>query len=48
LGEGGLGLDSIAMAEALLDCESRLGTEIFDEARPPATVGELIERITRA
>jgi acyl carrier protein len=43
LGAGGLGLDSIAMVELLLDCERRFGgraAELLEGA--PLTVGRLV------
>lgn len=50
LGPGGLGLDSIALVEILLDCEQRFGIP-----RPagllegePLTVGRLIEHVRTA
>jgi len=44
LGAGGLGLDSIALVELLLDCERRFGLADVAEllAGPPLTVGLLI------
>ncbi|HEX3583130.1 MAG TPA: acyl carrier protein [Thermoanaerobaculia bacterium] len=47
LGSGGLGLDSIALVELLLECEDRFGVEIATEAltASPLTVGALVERI---
>jgi acyl carrier protein len=44
LGAGGLGLDSIALVELLLDCERRFGLAGVAEllAGPPLTVGLLI------
>jgi acyl carrier protein len=44
LGTGGLGLDSIALVELLLDCERRLGLANVAEllAGPPLTVGLLV------
>jgi acyl carrier protein len=49
LGPGGLGLDSIALVELLLDCERRFGLADIAEllAGPPLTVGLLIAH-TRA
>jgi acyl carrier protein len=43
LGPGGLGLDSIALVELLLDCERRFGLAGVAEllAGPPLTVGLL-------
>lgn len=50
LGAGGLGLDSIALVELLLDCEQRFGI-----ARPvellegePLTIGHLAEHVRAA
>ena len=47
LGGGGLGLDSIALVEVLLECEERFGVIIVAEMldRPSLTVGSLVERI---
>jgi acyl carrier protein len=47
LGAGGLGLDSIAIAELLLACEERFGITIAAEllAGEPLTVGRLAERV---
>ncbi len=44
LGAGGLGLDSIALVELLLDCERRFGLAGVAEllAGPPLTVGLLV------
>jgi hypothetical protein len=43
LGAGGLGLDSIALAELVLECEERFGLASAAEilAGPPLTVGGL-------
>lgn len=49
LGAKGLGFDSIAIAETLLDCEKRFGmtfTDLLDGN--PITVGSLIARAERA
>ncbi len=49
LGAGGLGLDSIAMVELLLDCEQRFGvdtTELLEGA--PLTVGRLLAHLCDA
>ena len=46
LGAGGLGMDSIALAELLLDCERRFGlspAELLEG--PPLTVGLLVARV---
>jgi acyl carrier protein len=47
LGAGGLGLDSIAMVELLLDCEQRFGLTTAAEllAGAPLTVGRLIAHV---
>ena len=47
LGSGGLGLDSIALVEVLLECEDRFGVSIAAEMleQPSLTVGLLVERI---
>jgi acyl carrier protein len=47
LGSGGLGLDSIALVEVLLECEDHFGVEVAAEAlgRSPLTVGLLLESI---
>jgi acyl carrier protein len=44
LGPGGLGLDSIALVELLLDCEARFGGHPADLllAATPLTVGRLL------
>jgi len=44
LGAGGLGLDSIALVELLLDCEQRLGIGPHPALLegPPLTVGRLV------
>jgi acyl carrier protein len=49
LGAGGLGLDSIAMVELLLDCERRFGVctaELLEGA--PLTVGRLLACVRAA
>lgn len=50
LGAGGLGLDSIALVELLLDCERRFGiprpVELLDG--PPLTIGRLVAHIRSA
>lgn len=49
LGGDGLGLDSIAIAEVLLECEQRFGvtaTSLLDGE--PITVGRLVEHLRRA
>ncbi|MEA2600259.1 MAG: hypothetical protein QOF89_1251 [Acidobacteriota bacterium] len=47
LGTGGLGLDSIAMVELLLDCERRFGITVAAELLEgaPLTVGRLIAHV---
>jgi acyl carrier protein len=46
LGTGGLGLDSIAMVELLLDCEQRFGIQTADLLEgAPLTVGRLIAHL---
>jgi acyl carrier protein len=47
LGSGGMGLDSIALVEVLLECEDRFGVEAASEALAgsPLTVGSLVETI---
>ncbi|HEY0556116.1 MAG TPA: phosphopantetheine-binding protein [Thermoanaerobaculia bacterium] len=43
LGAGGLGLDSIALVELLLDCEARFGGRPADLLTgPPLTIGSLL------
>lgn len=44
LGPGGLGMDSIALAELLLDCEQHLGigSPVDLLEGPPLTVGRLV------
>lgn len=47
LGSDGLGLDSIAIAEVLMDCESRFGVELTDLlSATPLTVSRLIDALT--
>jgi hypothetical protein len=52
LGEGGLGLDSIDIAELVLECEARAGRpgrsvdELFEGG--PITVGRLIDHLAAA
>ena len=50
LGSGGLGLDSIALVELLLDCERRFGAPAAAEllAGEPLTVGRLVEHLRAA
>jgi acyl carrier protein len=47
LGPGGLGLDSIALVELLLDCEQRFGMSGAAELLlgPPLTLGRLITQV---
>ncbi|HEX7679335.1 MAG TPA: phosphopantetheine-binding protein [Thermoanaerobaculia bacterium] len=47
LGGGGLGLDSIALVEVLLQCEDRFGVEIAAQvlSQSPLTVGLLVQHI---
>ena len=46
-GSEGLGLDSIAIAEVLLDCERHFGTRLTDLLDgPPITVGRIASRVT--
>jgi acyl carrier protein len=47
LGASGLGLDSIAMVEVLLECEELFGVAIAGDALalPSLTVGSLIEAL---
>lgn len=47
LGAGGLGLDSIALVEVLLECEEVFAADLATEtlAADPLTVGALIERV---
>jgi acyl carrier protein len=45
LGAEGLGLDSVAIAEVVLDCETRFGVELTDLLNAPLTVGVLTEAI---
>jgi acyl carrier protein len=51
LGAGGLGLDSVALVELVLDCEARFGRplplELLSTAEP-LTAGELVRRIGAA
>lgn len=50
LGTGGLGMDSIALVELLLDCEQRFGVTGTAEvlAGPPLTVGLLVAHVQNA
>ncbi|HYH06740.1 MAG TPA: phosphopantetheine-binding protein [Thermoanaerobaculia bacterium] len=46
LGGDGLGLDSIAIAEVLLDCEARFGVNVADLlSGETITFGALVERL---
>jgi acyl carrier protein len=47
LGSGGMDLDSIALVEVLLECETEFGVEIAAEmlSASSLTVGSLLERI---
>jgi acyl carrier protein len=47
LGSGGLGLDSIALVEVLLECEDHFGVEFATGvlSQSPLTVGLLTEHI---
>jgi acyl carrier protein len=46
LGAGGLGLDSIAMVELLLDCDRRFGIQTIDLLEgAPLTIGRLIAHL---
>jgi acyl carrier protein len=49
LGPDGLGMDSIAILELLLECEERWGAGLALELleQRPLTVGKLVERLTR-
>jgi acyl carrier protein len=50
LGEGGLGLDSIALVELLLTCERRFGAPPSAQLLegPPLTVGGLVAHVRAA
>jgi acyl carrier protein len=49
LGGDGVGLDSIALAEVLLECEERFGAEVADLLDGGAvTVQRIVERIGAA
>jgi acyl carrier protein len=50
LGAGGLGLDSISLAELLLDCQRRFGIPSPVEllAGPPLTLGGLVAHVRAA
>jgi acyl carrier protein len=50
LGAGGLGLDSIALVELLLECEQRFGVSMAAELLegPPLTLGHLLARVRGA
>jgi len=47
LGSGGLGLDSVAMVEVLLECEEALGVAVATDVlgAPSLTVGSLIDAL---
>jgi acyl carrier protein len=49
LGEGGVGLDSIALFEVLLECEKRWGVAVTDTLydQRPLTVGKLVAHLSR-
>lgn len=47
LGSEGLGLDSIAIAEVVLDCERRFGVRLTDLLDgPPITLARIASRVT--
>ena len=49
LGEDGLGLDSIAIVEVVVECEDRFGVSLKALVeRPGIRVGDLIEHVQRA
>ncbi len=50
LGRGGLGVDSVALVELLLECERRFSAPFDAEllADGPLTLGRLIEHVARA
>lgn len=54
LGQGGLGMDSIALVELLLDCEQRFGLRAGSWRAadllegPPLTVGRLVDHLRAA
>lgn len=50
LGADGLGLDSIAIAEVVLECEVRLGVPVSAllESREPLTVARIAEHLETA
>ena len=49
LGADGLGLDSIAIAEILLDCEQRFGVRLISLLEgPPLTLNRLVDHLTRS
>jgi acyl carrier protein len=49
LGAEGLGLDSIAIAEVLLDCESRFGVSVIALLEEePLTLTRLVAHLTRS
>ena len=49
LGGDGIGLDSIAIAEVLIDCESRFGVEIADLlGGEPVTIRRIVQRLGAA
>lgn len=49
LGEGVLALDSVALVELLLECESRFGVPVAEELleRRPLTIGVLADHLRR-
>lgn len=48
LGGGGLGLDSIAIAEVLIACEERFGIDVADLLGEPITIARIVERVEAA
>jgi acyl carrier protein len=48
LGEGGVGLDSIAVVELLLEGEERWGVPVLDLIEgPPLRIGDVVEHFAR-
>jgi acyl carrier protein len=48
LGADGVGLDSIALVELLLECETRFGVSASELLGEPLSIGRLIEHLEQA
>ena len=48
LGSNGLGLDSIAIAEVLLECERRFDVRLTDLLDAPVTVRRIVARVEQS